>query len=198
MSFQIEPVIFKGKLVTLRPLALSDRDDLLAAAKDGNLSKLWYTGVPDESSIDNTINIALQSMDKREQIPYVVVLNSSGKIVGSTRYCNIDAANRRLEIGYTWYSKSVQRTGVNTECKLLLLQHAFESLKAIAVVFCTHWFNQASRNAILRLGAKQDGVLRNHRILPDGSYRDTVVFSIIESEWLATKRHLTHKLDFYS
>jgi len=110
------------------------------------------------------------------------------------RYFNVDAANRRLEIGHTWYAKRAQRTAINTQCKLLLLTHAFEKLRCIAVEFRTHWFNHASREAILRLGAKQDGVLRNHQIGQDGAYRDTVVFSIIESEWPAVKRHLEFQL----
>ena len=118
-----------------------------------------------------------------------------GKVVGSTRLFNVDAANKRLEIGHTWYAKSVQRTAVNTECKLLLLTHAFETLGCIAVEFRTHWMNHQSRAAIARLGAKQDGVLRNHQRMPDGSFRDTVVFSIIESEWLTVKRHLQYKLE---
>ena len=118
-----------------------------------------------------------------------------GKIVGATRLFNVDEANRRLEIGHTWYAKSVQRTAINTECKLLLLTHAFETLHCIAVEFRTHWMNHQSRAAIARLGAKQDGVLRNHQRMPDGSFRDTVVFSIIESEWLTVKRHLQYKLE---
>ncbi len=120
---------------------------------------------------------------------------ASGEIVGCTRYFNVDASNRRLEIGHTWYAKRAQRTAVNTECKLLLLTHAFEKLRCIAVEFRTHWFNQASRAAIARLGAKQDAVLRNHQISPDGSYRDTVVFSIIEGEWPAVKQHLRYQLE---
>ena len=138
------------------------------------------------------------ALDMRERLgamPFVVRDHATGDIVGSTRYFNVDADNRRLEIGHTWYAKRVQRTGVNTECKLLLLAHAFEMLRCIAVEFRTHWFNQASRAAIARLGAKQDGVLRNHQLLADGSYRDTVVFSIIESEWPAVKRHLRFQLE---
>jgi RimJ/RimL family protein N-acetyltransferase len=128
-------------------------------------------------------------------LPFVVRANATGEIVGCTRYFHVDAANRRLEIGYTWYAKRTQRTAINTECKILLLTHAFETLKCIAVEFRTHWFNHASREAIARLGAKQDGVLRNHQISPDGSYRDTVVFSIIESEWPAVKQHLRYLLE---
>jgi RimJ/RimL family protein N-acetyltransferase len=128
-------------------------------------------------------------------MPFAVRATAGGDVVGSTRYFNVDAANRRLEIGHTWYASGVQRTGVNTECKLLLLAHAFEALRCIAVEFRTHWFNHRSRAAIARLGAKQDGVLRNHQRMPDGSYRDTVVFSIIESEWPAVKRNLQWLLE---
>ena len=121
--------------------------------------------------------------------------DASCDIVGATRYFNVDAANRRLEIGHTWYAKRVQRTAVNTECKLLLLTHAFEALGCIAVEFRTSSFNFQSREAIARLGAKQDGILRSHQILPDGTLRDTVVFSIIAPEWPAVKRHLVFRLE---
>ena len=121
--------------------------------------------------------------------------DATGAVVGSTRYFNVDVANRRLEIGHTWYARRAQRTPVNTECKLLLLTHAFEKLGCIAVEFRTHWFNQASRAAIARLGAKQDGVLRNHQLGADGAKRDTVVFSIIDGEWPAVKKHLTFQLE---
>jgi RimJ/RimL family protein N-acetyltransferase len=140
------------------------------------------------------IATALDERDAGVSLPFAV-RDADGTIVGSTRYCNIDALNRHLEIGYTWYAARVQRTGLNTEAKLLLLRHAFEKLDCIAVEFRTNWFNQRSRTAIERLGAKQDGVLRNHRLMPDGSYRDTVVFSIIASEWPAVKRNLEYLLD---
>jgi RimJ/RimL family protein N-acetyltransferase len=133
--------------------------------------------------------------ERQDAMPFAVRDNQSGDVVGSTRYFNVDAPNRRLEIGHTWYAKRAQRTAVNTECKLLLLTHAFEILGCIAVEFRTHWFNHASRTAIARLGAKQDGVLRNHQLMPDGSRRDTVVFSIIDAEWLAVKRHLRYLLE---
>jgi len=127
--------------------------------------------------------------------PFAVIDTKSGEVVGSTRYFNVETAHRRLEIGHTWYAKRVQRTVLNTEAKLLLLTHAFESLKTIAVEFRTHFMNQQSRTAIARLGAKQDGILRNHQIGKDGIYRDTVVFSIIESEWPAVRAHLNHRLE---
>jgi RimJ/RimL family protein N-acetyltransferase len=120
---------------------------------------------------------------------------TSGRIVGSTRFFNVEPMHRRLEIGHTWYARRAQRTAVNTECKLLLLTHAFEVLHCIAVEFRTSWFNRASQQAIERLGARRDGVLRNHMIMPDGTYRDTVVYSIIAGEWPAVKRHLRFHLD---
>ncbi len=133
--------------------------------------------------------------ERQGAMPFVVRANADGDIVGSTRYFNVDAANRRLEIGHTWYAKRAQRSAVNTECKLLLLTHAFEALQCIAVEFRTHFFNFASRAAIARLGAKQDGILRNHQVMPDGTRRDTVVFSVIESEWPSVKRNLQFLLD---
>ena len=128
-------------------------------------------------------------------MPFAVFDDASGEIVGSTRYFNVDARNRRLEIGHTWYARRAQRSAINTECKLLLLTHAFETLDCIAVEFRTHWFNHASRAAIARLGARQDGVLRNHQLMPDGSRRDTVVFSILDGEWPAVKVHLNFLLE---
>jgi len=123
---------------------------------------------------------------------------NNGDIIGSTRYYNVQPEHRRLEIGYTWYAKKYQRTGVNTECKYLLLQYAFENLNCIAVQFLTNWYNLPSRAAIARLGAKQDGVLRNHRLNADGSYRDTVVFSITEQEWTSVKKSLNYGMEKYN
>ncbi|WP_340678996.1 GNAT family protein [Paraglaciecola sp.] len=191
-------VELKGKTVTLVPLKLEHAGALVNAAADGELWNLWFTSVPSQSSITAYIEFALAQQDLGKSLPFVVVDNSSQKIVGSTRFCNADTTNKRVEIGYTWYAKSVQKTVVNTECKHLLLCHAFETLSAIAVEFRTHWHNHRSRNAIIRLGAKQDGVLRNHQVMSDGSYRDTVVFSITNSEWLAVKASLQFKLDFLS
>ena len=186
----IEPVTLQGAYATLEPLGMQHLDGIRAAAADGELWRLWYTSVP---APDMSAKWLASALDIREQcgaMPFAVRDTASGDIVGSTRYFNVDAANRRLEIGHTWYAKRAQRTAINTECKLLLLTHAFETLNCIAVEFRTHWFNQASRAAIARLGAKQDGVLRNHQLMPDGSRRDTVVFSILDGEWLAAKRHL--------
>ena len=194
MAF-IEPVTLEGRHATLEPLARKHEADLKRAAADGELWRLWYTSVPAPDKTRSYIDAALSMREDLGAMPFGVRDNASGEIVGCTRYFNVDAANRRLEIGHTWYARRAQRTAINTECKLLLLTHAFEKLACIAVEFRTHWFNHASREAIARLGAKQDGVLRNHQILPDGSYRDTVVFSIIESEWQAVKRNLVFLLD---
>jgi RimJ/RimL family protein N-acetyltransferase len=191
----VEPVTLKGRHATLEPLAREHESDLRRVAADGELWRLWYTSVPAPDKTATYIDTALGMREQEGAMPFVVRANATGEIVGCTRYFHVDAPNHRLEIGYTWYAARAQRTAINTECKILLLAHAFEKLKCIAVEFRTHWFNHASREAIARLGAKQDGVLRNHQISPDGSYRDTVVFSIIESEWPAVKRHLMFLLE---
>ena len=183
-----------GKHVTLTPLDKCHRDALVAAASDGNLWELWYTGVPSEETIDATIEFALSEQSKGRSLPFIVIDNKSEKIIGSTRFCHAVPEHRRVEIGYTWYSKSYQRSFVNAECKLLMLSHAFETLNAIAVEFRTNWYNHASRTAISKLGAKQDGVLRNHSVDSEGVYRDTVVFSIIENEWATAKKSLLFRL----
>lgn len=190
----IQPVALRGRHVSLEPLALEHVPGLQAAAADGELWKLWYTSVPSPEQAQAYVETALQLREAGLAMPWVV-RDATGDIVGSTRYGNVEAANRRVEIGWTWYAKRVQRSGLNTEAKLLLLTHAFEALECNAVEFRTHWFNHASRNAIARLGAKQDGVLRSHMRMPDGSYRDTVVFSILASEWPQVKRHLQFKLE---
>jgi len=191
----IEPVTLIGKHATLQPLAREHEAALQQAAADGELWRLWYTSIAAPERMGEYVATALDMRERLGAMPFVVVDNATGDIVGSSRYFNVDAANRRLEIGHTWYAKRAQRTAINTECKLLLLTHAFEQLECIAVEFRTHWFNHASRAAIARLGAKQDGVLRNHQLLPDGSKRDTVVFSIIDAEWVSVKRHLTFLLE---
>lgn len=178
----------------LVPISRDYKDDLLKAAADGNLWELWYTSVPSAGDIDAYIEKALSDFQQDKGLAFVVLDKKDGKVIGTTRYTNATPEHRRLEIGYTWYAQSYQKTHVNSECKLLLLTHAFESLQAIAVEFRTHWYNFPSRNAIARLGAKQDGVLRNHQVGPDGILRDTVVFSIIESEWASCKRSLHYKI----
>jgi RimJ/RimL family protein N-acetyltransferase len=191
----IEPVTLHGRHADLEPLASEHADALRVAAADGELWKLWYTSVPKPDTVQAYIDKALQMRDDLGAMAFVIRDLRDGKLVGSTRYCNVDATNQRLEIGYTWHAARAQRTGINTECKLMLLTHAFETLKCIAVEFRTNFMNHQSREAIARLGAKQDGILRSHQILEGGIVRDTVVFSIIESEWPAVKRHLQFKLD---
>jgi N-acetyltransferase len=191
----IEPVTLSGDHALIEPLAREHEQALERAAADGELWRLWYTSVAPPGKMGQYIATALDMRERLDAMPFVVREKSSGEIVGCTRYFNVDASNRRLEIGHTWYARHVQRGPINTECKLLLLTHAFEELRCIAVEFRTHWFNHASRTAIARLGAKQDGVLRNHQLSSDGSKRDTVVFSIIDGEWPAAKQHLRYQLE---
>jgi RimJ/RimL family protein N-acetyltransferase len=191
----VEPITLAGEHASLEPLGREHENGLQRAAADGELWRLWYTTVAPPEKMAEYIATALDMRERLGAMAFVVREKPSGDIVGCTRYFNVDAINRRLEIGHTWYSRRVQRGPINTECKLLLLTHAFEKLQCIAVEFRTHWFNHASRTAIARLGAKQDGVLRNHQLSADGSKRDTVVFSIIDGEWPAVKQHLRYQLE---
>ncbi|MBT7656759.1 MAG: GNAT family N-acetyltransferase [Flavobacteriales bacterium] len=194
MNPWIDISILESDTIALLPLDASHQDALLTAAKDGILWELWYTSVPSSATINNYLDKALAEKENGQAYPFVVFHKKTKQIIGSTRYYNLQPEHRRLEIGYTWYAKSHQRTRVNTECKYLLLQYAFEIKHCIAVQFMTDWHNIASRNAIARLGAHQDGLLRNHRLNSDGSYRDSVVFSITENEWSGVKKNLTQKL----
>lgn len=187
------PITLRGRHVSLEPLRPEHADALRAAAADGELWARWYTSVPSPDTVDGYIEAALAQQDAGEVLPFAV-RDASGRIVGTTRFYDIDSAVPRVSIGYTWYAQRVQRTGLNTEAKLLLLGHAFESLGCAAVALETSWFNHVSRTAIARLGARQDGVLRNHRRHADGTLRDTVVFSIIDGEWPAVKSNLTARL----
>ena len=191
----LTPITLQTPNVKLIPLLPSHKEELLAAAADGQLWGLWYTSVPSPTTIDAYLDFALNEQAHQRALPFAVIDIKSNKIIGATRYCNAEPEHRRLEIGYTWYAKSYQRTGVNTACKYLLLAHAFEQLKTVAVEFRTHWHNHRSRSAISRLGAKQDGILRNHRIDADRCLRDTVVFSIIEHEWPAVKKFLAFEMN---
>ena len=193
MSF-VEPVVLSGDLVELRPVDPDDREGLIKAASDGELWTLQYTSVPTPAQMQDAIASHLRQRADGAMMPFTVRLVQTEEIVGMTTFCNIDAGSRRVEIGHTWYARSAQRTGVNTECKLLLLGHAFDRLDCIAVEFRTHWLNHQSRRAIERLGAKQDGVLRSHKIMADGTLRDTVVFSIIAGEWPAVRNELQRRL----
>ena len=187
----LEAVTLRGVRATLQPLSQQHHDDLVDAVQDGELWKLWYTLIPSPPDMRAEIDRRLTLFAEGKMLPLTVIENATGKAVGMSTYLNVDAAHRHLEIGATWYRKRVQRTGLNTECKLLLLQHAFETLNCIAVEFRTHFFNQQSRRAIERLGAKLDGILRNHQIAANGTMRDTCVYSIIINEWPTVKAHLT-------
>src|SRR3954447_19547638 len=190
----LEPVTLSGPHARLDPLSHDHREGLIEAVKDGELWKLWYTSVPSPDGMVKEIDRRLGLQAAGSMLPFTV-FDADGKIAGMTTYMNVDAANRRVEIGSTWYAKWVQRSALNTQCKLLLLGHAFEQLNCIAVEFRTHFFNHASRRGIERLGAKLDGILRSHQVAPNGTLRDTVVYSIIASEWLAVKAHLNYQLN---
>jgi RimJ/RimL family protein N-acetyltransferase len=189
-----EPVELSGRIARLKLLSHDDQPGLTEAVQDGNLSALWYTAVPAPENMAEEITRRLDLHAQGRMLPFAVFNAQTGAVVGMTTYMNIDAQNRRVEIGSTWYRAGAQRSGLNTECKLLLLRHAFETLGCIAVEFRTHFFNHQSRRAIERLGAKQDGILRSHTVTPDGILRDTVVYSIIATEWPAVRQHLTFQL----
>ena len=204
---RIAPTTLVGQYAALVPLELDQQGDLVAAVSDGELWRHWYTAIPEPQKMQVEIERRLDLQAQGSMLPFAVIdlrnnVSTHGKAVGMTTFMNIDAVNRRVEIGSTWYRQSVQRSAINSECKLMLLTHAFELLNCIAVEFRTHWFNQQSRAAIERLGAKLDGVLRNHSINshPDaqhngkGALRDTCVYSIIAGEWPSVKAHLTYRL----
>jgi N-acetyltransferase len=188
------PVSLQGMHCTLEPLATEHHDALAAAASDGELWKLWYTSIPSPDTMRAEIARRLDLGAKGSMLPFTT-FDAAGKVAGMTTYMNIDAINRRVEIGSTWTAARMQRGPFNTECKLLLLGHAFEQLGCIAVEFRTHFFNQQSRRAIERLGARLDGILRNHQRAANGTLRDTCVYSIVESEWPTVKAHLRWQLD---
>jgi N-acetyltransferase len=194
MSFA-ESVSLEGRLVSLVPLTQAHHLDLVAATKDGELWNLWYTSVPTPEGMAVDIDRRLELQKAGSMLPFAVIEKATREAVGMTTYLNIDADNRRVEIGATWYRKRVQRSALNTECKLLLLTHAFERLGCIAVEFRTHFFNRQSRAGIERLGAKLDGILRQHMIGRGGTLRDTCVYSILDHEWPTVKVHLAHQLD---
>ena len=189
----LEPVTLKGRHAILVPLSQEHHDDLVEAVNDGALWNLWYTFIPKPENMKAEIAHRLALQEKGTMLPFAI-LDTGGKAVGMTTFMDADAANRRVEIGSTWYRMAVQRTAMNTECKLMLLTHAFERMGCIAVEFRTHFLNRQSRNGIERLGAKLDGILRSHRIMPDGTLRDTVVYSIVASEWPTVKTHLSWQL----
>jgi RimJ/RimL family protein N-acetyltransferase len=173
----------QSQLITLRPLVAADAPALLAAAEDGELWTLPFTVVPSATTITNYIDKALQGQAEGTVMPFAVVLTATGQIIGSTRFWKIDRENRKLEIGHTWYARTWQKTAANTQCKLLLLRYAFEQMQCVRVQFTTDVLNERSRTAILRLGAVQEGIIRNERIMPDGRKRTSVRYSIVDEEW---------------
>ena len=191
----LQPVALQGRRASLAPLAHDHADDLADAVRDGELWQLWYTSIPAPDGLSDFIAQRLAAQQNGTCLPFAVLDNTTGKAVGMTNYLNVDAEHRRVEIGGTWYRKSVQRSELNTQCKLLLLGHAFEVLHCIAVEFRTHFFNHQSRQGIERLGAKLDGILRNHQLATNGTLRDTVVYSITAAEWPTVKAHLTYQLN---
>ena len=190
----VAPATLEGHGVRLEPLELRHEEGLAAAAADGALWELWFTVVPEPAKTRAYIDHALEGQREGRMLPWAVRDLATGAVVGSTRFHDIVASIDRVEIGYTWYAKSSQRTHVNTSCKLLLLGHAFETLGCIAVEFRTHFFNRQSRAGIERLGAKLDGILRSHQIAANGTLRDTCVYSIIAAEWPTAKAHLEFQL----
>lgn len=187
-----EPITLENEWVRLEPLTIDHAAELADAT--AGLDYAWYTSAPTAQGLGEEISQRLRWQSEGHMNPWVVRRLSTGEAVGMTTFCNIDQANRHVEIGHTWLGRSAQRTEVNSAAKLLLLGHAFETCDAIAVELRTHWHNRQSRAAIERLGAKQDGVLRNHRLGPDGTLRDTVVFSILPHEWPAVRLGLESRL----
>ncbi len=190
----IDPVSLEGNFSRLVPLAENDVPAIAEAVNDGRLWELWYTSVPTPEQAADWVRTALEQREQLGAMPFTIRDPKTDRIIGCTRYFNVAAEHRRLEIGHTWYRASVQRTGANTESKLLLLAHAFERLRSQAVEFRTHYMNVTSRRAIERLGARLDGILRHHMTMPDGSLRDTCVYSIIAPEWPAVRNNLQYKL----
>ena len=193
MTAFVEPVHLTGdRWVSLEPLTSAHAPEIVAATAD--VRPLWFTSAPTPDTAQEWIDGRLAVQNPDTGLTFVVRA-LGGELVGSSSYCHVDVPNRRLEIGYTWYRQDVRRSGVNTECKLLMLGHAFEQLGCVAVEFRTHFFNSTSRAAIERLGAKRDGILRSHQLLPDGSRRDTVVYSILDGEWPSVRNNLRFRLD---
>jgi RimJ/RimL family protein N-acetyltransferase len=190
-----EPITLEGSHVRLVPLSPAHRDELADAARDGELWRLWYTSIPSPDGMEAEIARRLKLHAAGSMLPFAVVDPADNRAVGMTTYMNIDSANLRVEIGSTWYAARVQRSPLNTEAKLLLLSHAFDTLGCIAVEFRTHFLNHQSRRAIERLGAKLDGILRSHQRLADGTLRDTCVYSIISPEWPTVRSHLRWQLE---
>lgn len=197
MELWRKSVRLEGKSVILEPLSMEHLEGMKEAVLDGKLWELWYTVVPTPEKAEDYIKQALDMQEREGAFPFVIISKKDNRVVGSTRYFDCRPEFRRLEIGWTWLAKSAQGTAINTESKILMLSYAFEKLKTISVVFSTHVLNFQSRKAIEKLGAKQDGILRNHMIMPNGTIRDTVFYSITMTEWPAVKSMLSYKLNSY-
>jgi len=195
---KFEKVTLEGDHVRLEPLSESHRDQLIDAISDGELWKLFVTLVPAIDGIDGFIENAIEAHSNADGLAFATIDKASGRVVGSTRFMKANLAHKRVEIGFTFIAKRFQRTQINTEAKLLMLTHAFEVLNLNRIEFLTDYFNHASRNAILRLGAKQEGILRNHMVMPNGRVRDSVLFSITNNEWDGVKQNLSYKLSLQS
>lgn len=193
MSVWTETPTLTGKHVTLRPLQREDRDALIAASADGEIHKLPFTMAPGPETVDAWLDASFRDIGYGRAMVFAV-LDAGGELVGTTRYLRMNAANRRVEIGGTFYAKRVQRTGLNTEAKLLLLGHAFDAMECVCVQIRTDFFNKASQRAIERIGAKYDGMLRAQRIMGDGRVRDTMVYSILDHEWRGVRQNLENML----
>lgn len=190
----VHPVTLKGNYVRLEPLSYSHHTDLCQVGLDEELWKVTMTLIRTPEEMKKYIDTAIREQAEGKSLPFAIIDTASSKAIGSTRFGNIDLAHRRVEIGWTWIARRWQRTGANTETKLLLLTHAFEKLGCIRVEFKTDSINNQSRNALLRIGAKEEGVLRNHMIAPGGRIRHSVYYSIVDSEWKDVKRELERKL----
>jgi N-acetyltransferase len=193
-GMKIKPVVLEGKFVRLEPMRIEHTDALSECAFDESLWQWTPTKVKDRSDLEDYINSALADQERGVSLPFVTIERESGKVAGSTRFGNIDIANRRAEIGWTWVAPTRQRTGINSEAKLLMLTHAFEMWGCIRVELKTDALNERSRTAILRLGAKEEGIFRQHMITDSGRLRDTVYFSIIDKEWELIKQNLTARI----
>ena len=191
---EVSPITLAGQHVRLEPLSTAHAEALVAAASDGELWNSPFTVVPDRSTVAAYIDAALLGQSRGIELPFVIVRQASSEVVGTTRFYDIFPADRRVAIGYTWLSAGAQRTAINTEAKLLLLTHAFERWRCIRVELLTDVLNEQSRKAILRLGCKQEGILRNHMIMPGGRIRDSVCFSLINEEWPGAKARLIARL----
>jgi RimJ/RimL family protein N-acetyltransferase len=192
-AHDMEPVL-TGSTIFLEPLQTRHESALLAAAADGELWNLTFTVVPDADSMARYIDRAIAGRVAGTVMPFAIVRRDDNRVVGSTRFWKIDRINRKLEIGHTWLAESMQRSGVNTEAKYLLLHHAFAVMNCVRVQFTTDELNQKSRTAILRIGAQQEGIVRHERIMPDGRKRNSVRFSIIDSEWPEVRAGLEQKM----